>query len=350
MRGLIKYLSPFAPDQSGACAVLYELGGIMVICDAGGCTGNICGFDEARWFNGGSAIFSAGLRDMDAILGRDDKLISKLALAAQDINAEFAAIIGTPVPAVIGTDFKALKRMSEKRASLPTLTVECTGTGMYDEGEEKAYTEIFQLFAKEKTNVKKGSVNVIGVTPLDFSCFDAAQKLSAQLNKSGFSDVRCIGFGSTLKSVREASSAEKNIVVSPAGIKAAEFLKEKFGTPFEMRCPFIWDDIKDKIENFGGKKVLVIHQQFAAEAVRREIEKNSDAQVDTASWFNMEQSMKRGGDFHIDEEKEFAQEVYSRNYDVIIADKYLKRALKNFGGEFVDFRHFAVSGRMEAQE
>ena len=35
MRGLRKYLTPFAPDQSGAVSVLFELGGIVVICDAG---------------------------------------------------------------------------------------------------------------------------------------------------------------------------------------------------------------------------------------------------------------------------------------------------------------------------
>ena len=47
-KGYRKVLTPFAPDQSGAVSVLYELGGITVICDAGGCTGNICGFDEPR--------------------------------------------------------------------------------------------------------------------------------------------------------------------------------------------------------------------------------------------------------------------------------------------------------------
>ena len=31
MRGLRKYLTPFAPDQSGAVSVLFELGGIVVI-------------------------------------------------------------------------------------------------------------------------------------------------------------------------------------------------------------------------------------------------------------------------------------------------------------------------------
>ena len=85
MRGLRKYLTPFAPDQSGAVSVLFELGGIVVICDAGGCTGNVCGFDEPRWFEQKSAIFSAGLRDMDAILGRDDRLVAKLADVVQKI-------------------------------------------------------------------------------------------------------------------------------------------------------------------------------------------------------------------------------------------------------------------------
>ena len=50
MKGLRKYLSPFAPDQSGAAAVLCEFHGLIIILDAGGCAGNICGFDEPRWF------------------------------------------------------------------------------------------------------------------------------------------------------------------------------------------------------------------------------------------------------------------------------------------------------------
>ena len=35
MKKLVKFMSPFAPDQSGACGVLYEFGGLTVICDAG---------------------------------------------------------------------------------------------------------------------------------------------------------------------------------------------------------------------------------------------------------------------------------------------------------------------------
>ena len=117
MKNLLRHLSPFAPDQSGAVSVLFPQGGLIEICDAGGCAGNICGFDEPRWFTGRCALFSAALRDMDAILGRDDKLIGKLASAMTDAGTDFSVLIGTPVPAVIGTDFRALKRAAERRTA-----------------------------------------------------------------------------------------------------------------------------------------------------------------------------------------------------------------------------------------
>lgn len=73
---------------------------------------------------------------MDAILGRDDRLVAKLADVVQKIDATFVAVIGTPVPAVIATDYLALKRMSEKKIKLPILTVDTDGMELYDKGEE----------------------------------------------------------------------------------------------------------------------------------------------------------------------------------------------------------------------
>ena len=58
MRGLRKYLTPFAPDQSGAVSVLYELGGIIVICDAG--YHSRCLRQSFRIFLGKNAEFSNG--------------------------------------------------------------------------------------------------------------------------------------------------------------------------------------------------------------------------------------------------------------------------------------------------
>ena len=52
------------------------------------------GFDEPRWFESKSALFSAGLRDMDAILGRDDRLVAKLADAVTKLDASLQRLSG----------------------------------------------------------------------------------------------------------------------------------------------------------------------------------------------------------------------------------------------------------------
>ena len=73
-----------------------------------------------------------------------------LQMRQQKVDATFAAVIGTPVPAVIATDYLALKRMSEKKINLPILTVDTDGMEHYDKGEEKAFLELFKTFAVEK--------------------------------------------------------------------------------------------------------------------------------------------------------------------------------------------------------
>ena len=239
MRGLRKYLTPFAPDQSGAVSVLFELGGIVVICDAGGCTGNVCGFDEPRWFEQKSAIFSAGLRDMDAILGRDDRLVAKLADAAQKVDATFTAVIGTPVPAVIATDYLALKRMTERKINLPVLTVDTDGMELYDKGEEKAFLELFKTFAVQKYPVDEHRAGILGMTPQDVSDLAAADKIRDLFRQKQDMQAVCYCMGDGLEEVKKASSVSKNIVVSPAAIATAQYLEKTFGTPYEIDYPLV---------------------------------------------------------------------------------------------------------------
>ena len=343
MRGLRKYLTPFAPDQSGAVSVLYELGGIIVICDAGGCTGNVCGFDEPRWFERKSAVFSAGLRDMDAILGRDDRLVAKLVDAAEKVEAGFAAVIGTPVPAVIGTDYQALKRMCEKKTDLPVLAVNTDGMELYDGGERKAYLELFKVFAREKLPVETGRVGILGMTPQDVSDLKAADKLREKFKSQGHQAV-CYGMGDGLDEVKKASSAEKNIVVSPAALECARYLEKTFGTPYEVGYPLVEELVPDM--EYAGKKILIVQQQVMAGSIRAELRKRGgDGKITVASWFSMEKDLLEEGDVSLKDEEDYMELVEKGRYDVIFADPCMRRMTKDFSGVFVDAVHFAVSGK-----
>ena len=381
MKGLRKYLTPFAPDQSGAVSVLYELGGMLVICDAGGCTGNVCGFDEPRWFETRSAVFSAGLRDMDAILGRDDRLVAKLADAAEKLDVTFAAVIGTPVPAVIGTDYRALERMLSKKTDLSVLTVNTDGMELYDKGEEKAYLALFGRFAGENVDVEPGNIEktqtaescdgkrngknedvsvdiedrprigIIGMTPQDVSDLKAADKIRKVYADQGMRAI-CYGMGDGLDEVRNASLAAKNVVVSPAALKAAQYLQKKFGTPYEIAYPLASELVPEV--NYQGKKILIVQQQVIANAVRKEIEKRTGEKeaITTATWFMRKEetltdlNVDAADDISLKEEDDFISLVEKEGYDVIFADPCMERMIPGFEGTFIPLTHFAVSGKL----
>ena len=357
VRGLWKGLTPFAPDQSGAASVFYELGGILAICDAGGCTGNVCGFDEPRWFGERSAIFSAGLRDMDAILGRDDRLVAKLTDAAEKIDANFAAVIGTPVPAVIATDYRALQRMCEKKTNLPILTVDTNGMELYDVGEEKAWLTLFKTFAgkdvasqkeasEEDDSSKKMKIGVLGLTPHDVSDLNIEEKFRKSENEN--THYICYGMRAGIDKVKTAGSAGKNLVVAPAALETAKYLEKEFGTPYEVGYPFV-DELIPEL-GYERKKILIIHQQVIANAIRQEIRTRSDEQnteVTVASWFMMKSELSEEGDLSLKEEMDYCKLVQNGNYDIVFADENMRGLVPGFKGTFVNVRHFAVSGKLQ---
>ena len=357
VRDLWKGLTPFAPDQSGAASVFYELGGILVICDAGGCTGNVCGFDEPRWFGERSAIFSAGLRDMDAILGRDDRLVAKLTDAAEKIDANFAAVIGTPVPAVIATDYRALQRMCEKKTNLPILTVDTNGMELYDVGEEKAWLTLFKTFAgkdvasqkeasEEDDSSKKMKIGVLGLTPHDVSDLKIEEKFRKSENEN--THYICYGMRAGIDKVKTAGSADKNLVVAPAALETAKYLEKEFGTPYEVGYPFV-DELIPEL-GYERKKILIIHQQVIANAIRQEIRTRSDEQnteVTVASWFMMKSELSEEGDLSLKEEMDYCKLVQNGNYDIVFADENMRGLVPGFKGTFVNVRHFAVSGKLQ---
>ena len=342
MKKLLKLLSPFAPDQSGAVGVLYELGGLVVICDAGGCAGNICGFDEPRWATKKSAVFSAGLRDMDAILGRDDMLIAKTAKAVGQTDVKFTAVVGTPVPAVIATDYRALKRMAENKTHLPSVCIDCTGTRLYDDGEERAYLELFKTFASEKYETVKGKTGIIGCTPL------ATGYMTPGIFEKSFGEnAVCFAMGSGLDEIQKASRCDKNIVISTGGIKAGEYLKQQFGIEYTTDFP-VTPAMEKVLENdLSDKKILVVHQQFAANKMRELIKNKYECSVDVGTFFKLFGEFAGKGDCFIPDEQQLLEKVSAGGYDVVIIDNICHRALKDCECRLIDFPHFAVSGRLD---
>lgn len=350
-------LPPFAPDTAGAAAVLYPLGGMTVIVDAGGCAGNICGFDEPRWQEEAapSAVFSAGLRDMDAIMGRDANLVAKIREAAAELAVSFVGLVSTPVPAIIATDFRAVCRMVEKETGLPAIAVRTDGTRLYDRGASAAYDALVQKFtAPRPHDAPRTGLGVLGLTPLDFSREERTY-LRTMLGKED-TPVR---FFDRLDDFREAARLKELLVVSPTGLKAARRLQRQWGIPIRTELPpafiheafsAILSRLADLLQDRQPSEVLIVHQQILANGLRRAICQRfptlSAGAVTVGSFFALDRALQREGDLHFRGEQDFHAYLQAHPDAIVIGDALLARAVPEpFGGTLLDLPHFALSGR-----
>lgn len=331
MKGLWLHLPPLAPDTSGAASVLAPLG-LTVFVDAGGCAGNFCGFDEPRFQGRPLAVASAALRDMDAILGRDERLLERLKLAADALSPELIALVGTPVPAVIGTDMRSLTRLGEKKIGVPLVAVTTSGTRLYDFGIETALLALLKKFAAPQPR-QKGTLGVLGVTPMDFSAAEAA-RLRAALIGQGY---RVSFIGENLKSLKEAASLEKVLAVTASAVRSAKYLKEKFGVPYEVGIPETALTLPP-LEN--ARRVLILHEDVRARAIRAALEKKFPETVFKCATFF--KTLAESDTAHLAEEADLA--AAAQGFDTVIGDALYKRALADFRGDFIALPHFAVSG------
>lgn len=388
MRGLRKYLTPFAPDQSGAVSMCYALGGMVVIVDAGGCAGNICGFDEPRWqpdypssqkpegmgpddvpkTKRVGAVFSAGLRDMDAILGRDDFLVKKLEEASRKIDAAFIALIGTPVPTVIGTDLRSVAGMAERATGLPCIAVSTDGMHLYERGIGESLLALLERFSGDETDrntdtpghenassqefLPKRICGVLGLNPLDLFDPSWIESVRASLLDQGYDEVLLFGMDGGLEAFQKSSQAERNYVVSPAGIEAADYLKEKYQTPYEVSFPadpgiLLEEDPAPVLSSLKpDSHILVVHQQVLANAIRRSLQQAGfDGSITAATWFECRKELALPGDVKLREEDDFISLATERKWDLIIADPTLKPMAAGYHGKWIDAFHFAVSGQ-----
>ncbi len=407
VRGLRKYLTPFAPDQSGAVSLLYELGGMVVILDAGGCTGNICGFDEPRWSRERSAIFSAGLRDMDAIMGRDRALVEKIAQAQEKLGAKFIAIVGTPVPAVIGTDYQALRRMLQKKVSVPILCIETNGMKSFEYGAEKAYLALFEAFAypaSEEDNVGGaenragvGRIGVFGTFPMTESDVAERSRIAAgfteqlsgrdlsdhALSGAGDADFCFYGHGAGLVDYRHCGQNRLNLVTAVPGMVAAKTLEKQFGTPYKIGHPGAgrllqasWEKLseaeKEKLRHLQHPRILIVQEQILGNSLRdslraapaelsalggqksraegEQILASDEAglqnpEIQVMSFFKMLPEQMEAGDRFLAEEAELWEILNAGRYDLILGDPVLKKMLpRDFTGCFLAIPEPAISG------
>lgn len=253
------FTGTYTADVSGVCSALYELGGMTVIHDPSGCNSTYSTHDEPRWFDTDSLMFVSGLDEMTAVLGDDNVLIDDVTHAVRDLKPRFVTLCSGSIPHIIAFDCKGVAHLLEKRTGVPMLPVATTGNRSYVAGVGAALTEWVKRFADPlespyrvgssgspdcSANTLEGaagpesfSVNLLGVTPLDFSINGNVDAMRKVFEDAGIPVNCCAAMGESFDSLRHIFRASVNVVVSSCGRRLARYMEQTAGIPYVEGTP-----------------------------------------------------------------------------------------------------------------
>ena len=369
MKQIASRISIYSADTFGVCSALYELGGLCVMHDASGCNSTYNTHDEPRWYDFDSMVYISGISEMEAIMGDDQKFIDDIIYTAKELNPKFIALAGTPIPTMIGTDFKAIANIVENETKIPTFGFNTTGMNSYVSGAYKAFEALSKRFLKrndKESRAEKSRVNILGATPLDFSINNSIKSTVDLLKENDFDVISTWAMGSTLEDIKDAGNAEVNLVISYSGMGAAKYMYEKFNIPYIVGTPFgkefakkIVADLKETIITKENKisyinrkidknpQITIVGESIMSESLAYAISTEKNKTVNVISTLETDKNLLLEGDklkiYEDDIEKEL------KNSKIIIADP-LYRPICPLDSNFISLPHEGFSGRIYRDE
>ena len=246
------FTSTYTADVSGVCSAMYELGGMTILHDPSGCNSTYTTHDEPRWYDSKSLMFVSGLDEMTAVMGDDSVLIRDAVRAAADLKPRFITLCGASIPHIISFDFKGVARLIERETGIPVLPVATDGLRSYISGAGLAFREWIRRFgdpedagredAGQKNaglaeRLRQYGVNLLGVTPIDFSRQEIVDAMKQAFTDAGIPVNTCFAMGDSFETLTGVYRGAVNVVVSSAGRIPARFMKGAAGIPFVEGLP-----------------------------------------------------------------------------------------------------------------
>lgn len=376
MDRLSRWTIPYASDYTGVAASLYDLNGMTVFCDGGCCTDHYVLNDEPRWRRRQGLCFSTHLRSTEAVLGCDSTLIEQVCDLAAGIERPLPliAVLGTPVPGILGTDMTGIATEIESQLGIPTLGFATSGFRTYDWGVTTAMKALVERFARDDVMPGVNSplrVNILGATPLDLGDVGNDTYIAEVLAKAGWEVGLQLPMGATVEDLQVTRAAHLNLAVTAAGLQVARWLEQRWGMPWVAGCPAgapdgplnrellttctavaqgekpsqWWHTAKVPSEE---RPVLVIADQVVGESVRASLQQADPAQpVAVASPFGWDARHAGAWDRAVPSEQGLLGCVAALDPRAIVADPTLEfLALGCSDCAFAPLVHSAVSGKL----
>jgi nitrogenase molybdenum-iron protein beta chain len=178
---------------------------------------------------------STTIFEKQIIFGGTARLREQIKNTIKVENADLYVVITGCAPEIVGDDTPAMVKEAQKQG-FPVITVSAPGfKGSVYDGYVWTLKAITEFIAQTHTThpPEKDRINILGVIPKQDLLWEGnLQELEKLFASVGLKGNKLFGFGETIASWQTIPDAALNLVVSPWGLPTAEFLKEKYGTPF----------------------------------------------------------------------------------------------------------------------
>jgi nitrogenase molybdenum-iron protein alpha/beta subunit len=296
-------------------------------------------------------------------MGDDDKLIRKITKAYNELHPEFIAILGSPVPTIVGADMEGIAQELENELDIPVFGFSSTGLRYYNRGISDTMIKLTKRYARDGQKVTK-SVNVLGLNALDFSDNSNADDIKELLKDGGLKVICSFMMGCTIPDIVNSPRAEVNVVVSQSGMDLAEYMERTWGIPYVAFTPIgsrankmIFEVIEEASREGESRvirsadlydgEILIVGEQLIANSIREVLTRHYGIKgVAVGCLFGKDQRLATEFDIDFKSEIQISNKMKENKYAIVIGDPLLKALVDKSKAKLFTLQHVAVSSKL----
>ncbi len=247
----------FLPTPSDRMGIIWSLlavqGAIVLEYGPAGTTHYSMGLYGGLGLRFQNRLFTTHMSEDDVVMGDVTRLEEALLELDKNYAPKVIFVVASSVTAVIGTDIKGVCRYMQNEVKAKLVAFEQGGfRGDYSVGLAEAYKLLVRNLPQKGVALEKGVYNIIGASAWRYRMASDIWEVKSLLSEAlGLSCNACLCCDTSVEELQAMGKAQVNIVLGNEGLAAAQYLEEKFGTPYVYAAPYGYSGTVRFLESVG---------------------------------------------------------------------------------------------------
>ena len=247
----------FLPTPSDRMGIIWSLlavqGAIVLEYGPAGTTHYSMGLYGGLGLRFQNRLFTTHMSEDDVVMGDVTRLEEALVELDKNYAPKVIFVVASSVTAVIGTDIKGVCRYMQNEVKAKLVAFEQGGfRGDYSVGLAETYKLLVRNLPQKGVAQEKGVYNIIGASAWRYRMASDIWEVKSLLSEAlGLSCNACLCCDTSVEELQALGKAQVNIVLGNEGLAAAQYLEEKFGTPYVYVAPYGYSGTVRFLESVG---------------------------------------------------------------------------------------------------